>query len=202
MKITMTAGWLVTMAMLTVATLLPAQSTAQGLLETLHALQAENTHGLPLGTLVDTTPINPGTSLQGSTGRNTAGQHRTSSSHTMTQGIMAHKRTSVSGGSDGLPMGLSLMNETRMARYRAARRTAAAAAASTSTSTHNADDGQGRRFRMDSIWTGLACMNAVGAAVTNAKNDRGRRQMRRVNKTASSARRAQRRCAAALMSTR
>ena len=176
MKITMTTGWLVTMTMLAVAALLPAESSAQGLFGTLQALQAENTQGLPLGTLVDTAPTNPGRSLRGPTVRDAASQSRTDTSHAMTQGIVTHNGTNAGrGGRKGLPMGLSLMNETRMARYSAARNAAAPAAAP----THNASESQGRRFRMDSIWTGLACMNAVGATVTNAKNERGRRQMRR-----------------------
>ena len=53
MKVTMTTGWLVTMTMLAVAALLPAESSAQGLFGTLQALQAENTQGLPLGTGAD-----------------------------------------------------------------------------------------------------------------------------------------------------
>ena len=116
MKITRTTGWLVTMTMLAVAALLPAESSAQGLFGTLQALQAENTQGLPLGTLVDTAPTNPGRSLRGTTVRDAASQSRTDTSHAMTQGIVTHNGTNAGrGGRKGLPMGLSLMNETRTA---------------------------------------------------------------------------------------
>ena len=93
MKITMTTGWLVTMTMLAVAALLPAESSAQGLFGTLQALQAENTQGLPLGTLVDTAPTNLGRSLRGTTVRDAASQSRTDTSHAMTQGIVTHNGT-------------------------------------------------------------------------------------------------------------
>ena len=199
MKNTMTTGWLMAMTMLVAAALLPAESSAQGLFGTLQALQAENRQGLPLGTLVDTAPTQPSRSLRGTTVRDSGGQGLTVREHQMTQGIVADNGTSaVRGRPKGLPMGLSLMNESRIAHYSATSTTAAPAAAS----TQNAGESRGQRFGMNSIWTGLACMNAVDTALTNAKNERGRRQLRRVNKTAASARRAQRRCGAALMNTR